>query len=95
MKRGVIQECVISPDFLILNSGFDFRDLEEIEERLTVNGKLIYNIRYADNTVLLASSQTDLQTLLNDFQVSCAKLALSLNIYKTKVMKVSKNHQYL
>ena len=53
------------------------RDLKEIEEGLTVNGvngKFIYNIRYADDTMLLASSETGLQSLVNAVQISGEKL---------------------
>ena len=73
-------------DLFDLNSEFILRDLEVIEEGLTVNGKLINNIRYTDDTVVFAFSETGLQTFLNAVQVSGKKFGLSLNINQTMTM---------
>ena len=57
---------------------------------IQANGRRINNIRYADDTVLLASSEAGLQMLVNIVQISSEKFGLKLNINKTKVMAMSK-----
>ena len=65
IKRGVRQGCVMSPDLFNLYSEFILKELEEVKEGIQVNGRCINNIRYADDTVLLASSEAGLQMLVN------------------------------
>ena len=55
IKRGVRQGCVMSLDLFNLYSEFILKELEEVEEGIQVNGRCINNIRYADDTALLAS----------------------------------------
>lgn len=50
------------------------------QERMIVNGEIINNLRYADDTVLLACSQEDLQTLLDSVVESSKEVSLELNI---------------
>ena len=90
IKRGVRQGCVMSPDLFNLYSEFIFRELEEIEEGIQINGQRINNIRYADDTVLIASTEAGLQLLLNKVLTSSEKFGLILNAKKTKVLVVSK-----
>ena len=66
------------------------KELEEVEEGIPANGRHINNIRYADDTVLLASSKAGLQMLVNTAQISSEKFGLKLIINKTKVMVISK-----
>jgi len=89
IKRGVRQGCVMSPDLFNLYSEFILNELE-VEKGIQVNGRLTDNIRYADDTVLLASSEAGLQMLVNIVQTSSEKFGLKLNINKTKVMVMSK-----
>ena len=72
----------MSPDLFNLHTEFILKELEEVEEGIQVNGRRINNIRYADDTVLLASSEAGLQTLVNIVQISSEKFGLN----KTKVM---------
>ena len=62
------------------------QELEEIEEEIQINGQRIYNIRYADDTVLVASTEL----LLNKVLISSGKFGLMLNAKKTKVLVISK-----
>jgi len=70
IKRGVRQGCVMSPVLSNLYSEFILKELEEVDEGIQVNGRRINNIRYADDTVLLAYSEAALQMLVNVVQTS-------------------------
>ena len=74
IKRELRQGCVMSPDLFNLYSKFILREFEEIEEGIQINGQRINNIRYADDTVLIASTEAGLQLLLNKVLTSSKKL---------------------
>ena len=54
IQRGVRQGCVLSPYLFNIYTEFIFREVEELEG-ININGKNINNIRYADDTALLAA----------------------------------------
>ena len=58
---------------------------------IKVNGIPINNIRYADDTAILADNANDLQTLLDQVNEESERLGLKINIGKTKFMVISKN----
>ncbi|KAK3714907.1 hypothetical protein RRG08_005377 [Elysia crispata] len=89
IKRGVRQGCVMSPDLFNLYSKVILRNLDG-SEGLKANGENLNNLRYADDTSLLAGSEEDLQRLLNIVVEESEKLGLSLNVKKTECMVVSK-----
>ena len=89
IERGVRQGCVLSPDLFSLYSEIILRQIEDLPG-ITVNGHNINNIRYADDTVLIADTETGLQNLLNKVIVESEKLGLTLNTKKTYTMTVSK-----
>jgi len=89
-KRDVSQDWVMCLDLFNLYSKFILKQLEEFEEGLQVNGRRINNIRYADDAVLLSSSEADLQMLLNVVQTSSEEFGLKLNINRTKAILMSK-----
>lgn len=91
IKRGVRQGCVMSPDLFNLYSEVILRKLEEREEGILVNGVNINNLRYADDTVLIASSKEDLQNLFDVVVKESEALGLHINAKKTKCMVVSKS----
>ena len=65
--------------------------MDEAQEGIVVNGELINNLRYANDTVLLAESAKDLQALLDRVVVKSEDMGLRLNISKTKAMVISKD----
>lgn len=68
-----------------------FREaLEDEPTGIVINGKNIYNIRYADDTVLIASSLEDVQRLVNKVAKASKEYGLHININKTKWMLVTK-----
>ena len=58
---------------------------------LKINGKIINNLRYADDTVLLAESEHELQSLIDQVNKSSNEYGLDINIQKTKTMIISKD----
>lgn len=93
IKRGVRQGCILSPLLFNVYSERIFREaISERMEGIIVNGEVINNLRYADDTVLLASNEEDLQCLLDRVTAKCAVAGLDLNIKKTKVLVISKQH---
>ena len=65
--------------------------MEGSPEGIKINGETINNIRYADDTVLLASNLEDLQTFLEKINATSVKYGLNLNTSKTKYMTIRKN----
>ena len=60
--------------------------LEEAQVGIKIAGRNINNLRYADDTTLMAESEEELKTLLIKVKVESEKVGLKLNIQKTKIM---------
>ena len=60
--------------------------LEEAQVEIKVAGRNINNLRYADDTTLMAESEEELKSLLMTVKVESEKAGLKLNIQKTKIM---------
>ena len=60
--------------------------LEEAQAGIKIAGKNINNLRYADDTTLLAESEEELKSLLMKVKEQSEKVGLKLNIQKTKIM---------
>ena len=63
--------------------------LEEAQAGIKVAGRNINNLRYADNTTLMAESEEELKTLLMKVKEESEKVGLKLNIQKIKIMASS------
>lgn len=94
IRRGVRQGCVLSPDLFSL---YGQKCMEEMEnmDGIAIGGRNVNNIRYADDTVLLADSESKLQNLINALDVSCRRRGLRININKTEVMGITKRKEKL
>ena len=60
--------------------------LEEAQARITIARRNVNNLRYADDTTLIAESEEELKSLLMKVKVESEKVGLKLNIQKTKIM---------
>ena len=60
--------------------------LEEAQAGIKIAGRNINNLRYADDTTLMAESEEELKSLLMNMKEESEKLGLKLNIQKTKIM---------
>ena len=60
--------------------------LEEAQAGIKTAGRNINNLRYADNTTLMAESEEELRSLLMKVKEESEKVGLKLNIQKTKLM---------
>ena len=63
--------------------------LEEAQAGIKIAGKIINNLRYADDTTLMAESEEELKSLLMKAKEESEKVGLKLNIQKTKIMASS------
>ena len=68
-------------DYIMRNA-----ELDEAQPRIKIAGRNINNLRYADDTTLMAESEEELKSLLMKVKEESKKLALKLNIQKTKIM---------
>ena len=67
----------------------DTYSLEETQAGIKIAGRNINNLRYADNTTLMAESEEELKSLLMKVKEESEKVGLKLNIQKTKIMASS------
>ena len=63
--------------------------LEEAQAGIKIAGRNIYNLRYADDTILMAESGEELNSLLMKLKEESEKVGLKLNIQKTKILASS------
>ena len=68
-------------EYIMRNTG-----LEETEAGIQISGRNISNLRYADDTTLMAESEEELKSLLMELKEESEKVGLKLNIQKTKIM---------
>ena len=81
-----IQGCILSPcfnfyaEYIMQNAGLD-----EAQAGIKIAGRNINNLRYADDTTLMAETEEELKSLLMKVKEESEKAALKLSIQKTKI----------
>ena len=88
IRKGVCQGCILSPCLFNLNAEYIMRNtgLEEAQAGIKIAGRNINNLRYADDTTLMAESEGELKSLLMKVKEESEKVGLKLNIQKAKIM---------
>ena len=88
MGTGVRQGCILSPCLINLCAEYIMRNagLEKAQAGIQIAGRNINNLRYADDTTLMAESEEELKSLLMKVKGESEKVGLELNIQKTKIM---------
>ena len=86
--KGVHQSCILTPCLLNLYAKHNMRNagLDEAQARIKIAGRNINNLRYVDDTTLMAESEEELKSLLMKVKEKTEKVGLKLNIQKTKIM---------
>ena len=86
--KGVHQGCILSPCLLNLCIEYIMRKagLDEAQAGIKIAGRNNNNLRYADDTTLMAESKEELKSLLLKMKEESKKVGLKLNIQKTKIM---------
>ena len=90
--KGVCQGCIVSPylfnlraaKYIMRNSGLD-----EAQVGIKIVGRNINNLRYTDDTTIIAESEEELKSLLMKVKEESEKFGLKLKIQKTKIMASS------
>ena len=88
IRKGVCQGCNLSPCLFNLYAEYIMRNagLDEAQAGIKIAGRNINNLRYADDTTLMAESKEELKSLLMKVKEESEKVGLKLNIQKTKKM---------
>ena len=86
--KGVCQGCMLSPCLFNLHAEYIMRNagLEETQVGIKIAGRNINNLRYADDTTLMAEIKEEIKSLLMKVKEENEKVGLKLNIQKTKIM---------
>ena len=86
--KGIRQDCILSPYLFNLYAEYIKRTtrLEEAQAGIKIAKRNINNLRYADDTTLMAESEEELKSLLMKVKEESEKVSLKLNIQKTKIM---------
>ena len=93
--KGVCQGCVLSPCVFNLCTEYIMWNarLDEAQAGIKIAGRTINNLKYADDTTLMAESEEELKILLMKVREENEKVGLRLNIQETKIM-ASKSHHF-
>ena len=85
---GVRPGCTLSPYLFHLHAEYIMRNagLEAAQAGIKIAGRNVNNLRYADDTTLMAESKEELKSLLMKVKKESEKVGLKLNIQETKIM---------
>ena len=86
--KGVCQGCILSPCLFNFYAEYIMRKagLDEAQVGMKIAGRNINNLRYADDTTLMAESKEELKSLLMKVKEESENVGLKFNIQKTKIM---------
>ena len=86
--KGVRQSCILSPCLFNLYAEYIMRNagLDKAQAGIKIGRRNIDNLRYADDSTLMAESEEELKSLLMKVKEESEKVGLKLNIQKMKIM---------
>ena len=89
--KGVCQGCILSPCLLNLYTKYIKRNarLDEAQVGIKIARRIINNLRYADDTTVMAENEEELKSLLMKVKKESEKVGLKFNIQKTNIMASS------
>ena len=88
IEKAVRQGCILSPCLFNLYAEYIMQNarLDEAQAGIRIAGRNINNLRYTEDTILMAESEEGLKSLLMKVKEENEKAGLKLNIQKTKIM---------
>ena len=86
--KGACQDCILSPCLFNLHAEYIMRNarLVEAQAGIKIAGRNVINLRYVNDTSLMAEGKEELKSLLMKVKEESKKAGLKLNIQKTKIM---------
>jgi exonuclease III len=86
--KGVRQGCILSPTLFNLYAERVMREagLQDAEEGIRIGGRIINNLRYADDVTLAADKEIGMKNLIEKVTIASEKAGLKLNVKKTKIL---------
>lgn len=95
IRKGVRQGCVLSPLlYNIYSEAVMRRTLEGWKEEVKISGRRISNLRFADDTLLIANNSEELQELIRRVEEVSLEYGLKINTGKTKVMIIDRYNEH-
>ena len=88
IEKGIQQGCILSPCLFNVYAEYIMQNarLDEKQAGIKISGRNINNLRYADDTTLMAESKKELKSLLMKVKEKSEKVGLKLNIQKINIM---------
>ena len=88
IRKGVHQGCILSPGLFNFYAEYIMRNtgLDEAQAGIKIAGRNINNLKYADDTTLMAESEEELKSFLMKVKEESEKVGLKLNIQKTNII---------
>ena len=88
IEKGARQDCILSPCLFNFYAEYIMRKvgLEEAQAGIKIARRNINNLRYADDTILMAETEEELKSLLMKVKEESERVGLKLNIQKTEIM---------
>ena len=84
--QGVRQGCILSPCLFNLYAEYIMRNATGSQAGIKIARRNIHNLRYADDTTLMAETEVELKSLLMKVKEESEKVGLKVNVQKTKIM---------
>ena len=88
IRKGILQGCILSPCLFNLYAEYIMRNtgLEEAQAGIKIARRNVNDLRYPDDTTLMAESEEELKSLLMKVKEESEKVGLKFNIPKAKIM---------